>query len=436
MERTFISEINEKLNDKNVLIKGWVSEIRSLGKVQFILLRDKTSLIQCVAHKDKLKEELFSKLHKIPIESVLEIEGKVKTSKEAKKGYEISIENLNILSESLTPLPIDTSEKSKTLIDKRLDYRFLDIRRPQISSIFKVRSKVFNIVSNFFEEKGFISINTPKITAGGVESGAEQFSIDYFGKEAFLTQSPQVYKQMFVVSGLERVYEIGEVFRAEKSHTTRHLTEFTGIDIEMGFIKDENDVMDVLEDLMKFVLTNVKEKCREELELLNVKIDIPQKIPRMTLEEAKKLLEKKGKKLKENEDMDSEGEKLLGEIIKEKHNSDLVFVTLYPWEKKPFYQMRSSSNKKVTKSFDLIYKGVEISSGSQRENNYDILKEQSKEKGIDIDKMSFYANIFKYGAPPHGGAGIGFDRLIQRMLNLDNVREAILLPRDPERLTP
>jgi len=436
MERTFISEINEKLNDKNVLIKGWVSEIRSLGKVQFILIRDKTSLIQCVAHKDKLKEDLFNNIHKIPIESVIEIEGKVKTSKEAKKGYEISIESLNILSESLTPLPIDTSEKSKTLIDKRLDFRFLDIRRPQISAIFKVRSKVFNIVSNFFEEENFISINTPKITAGGVESGAEQFSIDYFGKEAFLTQSPQVYKQMFVISGLERVYEIGEVFRAEKSHTTRHLTEFTGIDIEMGFIKDENDVMDVLEELMKYILTNVKEKCKEELDLLNVKIDIPKKIPRITLEEAKKLLEKKGKKLKENEDMDSEGEKLLGEIIKEKHDSDLVFVTLYPWEKKPFYQMRSSTNKKVTKSFDLIYKGVEISSGSQRENNYNVLKEQSKEKGIDIDKMSFYANIFKYGAPSHGGAGIGFDRLIQRMLNLDNVREAILLPRDPERLTP
>ena len=251
-----------------------------------------------------------------------------------------------------------------------------------------------------------------------------------------MTQSPQVYKQMFVISGLERVYEIGEVFRAEKSHTTRHLTEFTGIDIEMGFIKDENDVMDVLEELMKYILTNVKEKCKEELDLLNVKIDIPKKIPRITLEEAKKLLEKKGKKLKENEDMDSEGEKLLGEIIKEKHDSDLVFVTLYPWEKKPFYQMRSSTNKKVTKSFDLIYKGVEISSGSQRENNYNVLKEQSKEKGIDIDKMSFYANIFKYGAPSHGGAGIGFDRLIQRMLNLDNVREAILLPRDPERLTP
>ena len=436
MERTFISDLNENLNSKKVLVKGWVSEIRSLGKVQFVILRDKSSTIQCVAHKDTLKEDQFNKISKISIESVIEIEGIVKKSKEAKKGFEISIENLNVLAESQTPLPIDTSEKSKTMIDKRLDYRFLDLRRPQISAIFKIRSKVFNIVSNFFDSKGFISINTPKITACGVESGAEQFSVDYFGKEAFLTQSPQVYKQMFVVSGLERVYEIGEVFRAEKSHTTRHLTEFTGIDIEMGFIKDENDVMDVLDELMKYVLKEVQEKCKDELEILNVKIDIPAEIPRLTLEEAKKLIEKKGKKLKENEDMDSEGEKLIGEIIKEKYNSDLVFLTLYPWEKKPFYHMRDSKNKKVTKSFDLIYKGVEISSGSQRENNYNVLKEQSKEKGIDIDKMSFYANIFKFGAPPHGGAGIGFDRLIQRMLNLENVREAILLPRDPERLTP
>ncbi|MBS3171863.1 aspartate--tRNA(Asn) ligase [Candidatus Woesearchaeota archaeon] len=436
MERSFISELTEKENNKKVLIKGWVSEIRSLGKVQFIVLRDKTDSIQCVVHKDEIKSDLFNKIPKISIESVLEIEGKLKTSKQAKKGFEITIEDLNILSESLTPLPIDTSEKSKTMIDKRLDYRFLDLRRPQINAIFKTRSKVFNIVSNFFDSKGFYSINTPKITAAGVESGAEQFSIDYFGKEAFLTQSPQVYKQMFVVAGLERVYEIGEVFRAEKSHTTRHLTEFTGIDLEMGFIKDENDVMNVLEELMKYLLKEVKEKCKNELELLNVKIDVPKKIPRITLEEAKKLVEKKGKKVKENEDLDAEGEKLISEIIKEKYDSDFVFITLYPWEKKPFYHMRDPKNKKVTKSFDLVYKGVEISSGSQREHNYNVLKEQSKEKGIDIDKMSFYADIFKYGAPPHGGAGIGFDRLIQRMLNLENVREAILLPRDPERLTP
>lgn len=436
MERSFIAEITEKQDDKKVLVKGWVSEIRSLGKVQFIILKDKTDIVQCVAHKDHIKPDLFNKISKISIESVLEIEGIVKTSKQAKKGFEITVENITVLAESLTPLPIDTSEKSKTMIDKRLDYRFLDLRRPQINAIFKIRSKVFNLVSNFFDSKGFYSINTPKITAGGVESGAEQFSIDYFGKEAFLTQSPQVYKQMFVVAGLERVYEIGEVFRAEKSHTTRHLTEFTGIDLEMGFIKDENDVMDVLEELMKYLLKEVKENCKTELELLNVKIDIPKKIPRITLDEARKLVEKKGKKVKENDDLDSEGEKLIGEIIKEKYDSDFVFINLYPWEKKPFYQMKDSKNKKVTKSFDLVYKGVEISSGSQREHDYNVLKEQSKEKGIDIDKMSFYADIFKYGAPPHGGAGIGFDRLIQRMLNLENVREAILLPRDPERLTP
>ena len=436
MERTFIEDISEKFNNQKVLVKGWVSEIRALGKVQFIVIRDKTDNVQCVAHKDTLKEDLFNKIPKISIESVIEIEGQVKTSKQAKKGFEIAIENLKVLAEAQTPLPIDTSEKSKTLIDKRLDYRFLDIRRPQVNAIFRIRSKVFNFVSNFFDSKGFISINTPKITAGGVESGAEQFSIDYFGKEAFLTQSPQVYKQMFVVAGLERVYEIGEVFRAEKSHTTRHLTEFTGIDLEMGFIKDENDVMDVLDELMKYVLEEVKEKCKKELELLNIKIEVPKKIPRITLEEARKLVEKKGKKIMENDDLDAEGEKLIGEIIKEKHDSDFVFITLYPWEKKPFYQMKDSKNKKVTKSFDLVYKGVEISSGSQREHNYNVLKEQSKEKGIDIDKMSFYADIFKFGAPPHGGAGIGFDRLIQRMLNLENVREAILLPRDPERLTP
>ncbi len=436
MERSFIFELTEKDNNKKVLIKGWVSEIRSLGKVQFIVVRDKTDSIQCVAHKDEIKPDIFNKIPKISIESVVEIEGTVKKSKQAKKGFEISIEHLDVLAESLTPLPIDTSEKSKTMIDKRLDYRFLDLRRPQISAIFKIRSKVFNFVSNFFESKNFVAINTPKITAGGVESGAEQFAIDYFGKEAFLAQSPQVYKQMFVISGLERVYEIGAVFRAEKSHTTRHLTEFTGIDFEMGFTKDENDVMDVIDELMKYVLKEVKEKCKPELELLNVKIEIPKKIPRLTLDEARKMLEKKGKKIPEKEDPDPEAEKLLGEIVKEKYDSDFVFLTLYPAEKRPFYHMKPKNNPKLTQSFDLLYKGVEISTGAQREHRYEILKQQAKEKGIDLDKMGFYADIFKYGACSHGGAGLGFDRIIQRMLNLDNVREAILLPRDPERLTP
>jgi len=432
MERTYIEEISEKLDNKKVLIKGWVSETRNLGKVQFVLLRDKTGLIQCVSHNENLQKQIS----KISNESVVEIEGLVKLNKIAKKGIEISIEKINLLSESLTPLPIDTSEKSKTLIDKRLDYRFLDLRRPKISAIFKIRSKIFNIVSNFFDNNGFVSINTPKITAGGVESGAEQFSIDYFGKEAFLTQSPQVYKQMFVLSGLEKVYEIGTVFRAEKSHTTRHLTEFTGIDFEIGFIKDENDIMDIIEEFFKYLLKDLKEKCKEELSLLNVKIEIPENILRITLDEAKKLLEKKGKKLKENDDPDPEAEKLIGELVKEKYDSDFVFLTLYPWEKRPFYHMRPENNKKVTKSFDLLYKGVEIATGAQREHRYNILKEQAKEKGIDLDKMSFYADIFKYGSCPHGGVGLGFDRIVQRLLNLDNVREAILLPRDPERLTP
>ncbi|MBI2671699.1 aspartate--tRNA(Asn) ligase [Candidatus Woesearchaeota archaeon] len=435
MERTYINEISEKLNNKKVLIYGWVADIRDLGKVQFVLVRDKTGLIQCVSHKENNKD-LVNKISKLSPESVVEIEGMAKSSKIAKKGYEIQIENIKVLSESKTPLPIDTSEKSKTILDKRLDYRFLDLRRENIAAIFKVRSRIFNSVSNFFDKNGFIAINTPKITAGGVESGAEQFSVDYFGKEAFLSQSPQVYKQMLVLSGLEKVYEIGTVFRAEKSHTTRHLTEFTGIDFEMGFIKDEQEVMDVIEEFIKYLLKEVKENCKDELNVLNVNIDVPKKIPRITLDEAKKLLEKKGKKLKENDDPDPEAEKLIGDLVKEKYSSDFVFLTMYPWEKRPFYHMRPENNKKVTKSFDLLFKGVEIATGAQREHRYEILKEQAKEKGIDLDKMSFYANIFKYGACPHGGVGFGLDRITQRILNLENVREAILLPRDPERLTP
>ena len=436
MTRTYISELKNLKDGDKVSLNGWVAAVKDLSKVKFVILRDRTGEIQTVAVNGKTPEKTFNEIIKIPHESSIIINGALKASKIAKAGYEVVIDNFEILNKAETPLPIDTTPKSNTQIDKRIDYRFLDARRPKVRAIFNIRSAIVRAVTEFFDNEGFTNIHTPKLTAAGVESGAEMFPVVYFNKEAFLSQSPQVYKQMMVAAGFEKVYEIGPVFRAEKSHTTRHLTEFTGLDMEMGFIKDVGDVMEVIENLFKHTLNHVKENCKHDLELLEIKIAIPNKIPRITMKEAKEILEKEGKKLKESDDLDSEAEELLGKLMLKKHNSEFVFVTDYPWEVRPFYHMKPKDNPKGTCSFDLIWNGVEIATGAQREHRYDILKQQATEKGIKLDEMKEYADIFKYGCPPHGGIGLGLDRIVQRLLKLGNVREAILLPRDPERLTP
>lgn len=431
-------ELTGKEAGKKVTLCGWVDTIRVQGKIGFLLLRDRNGITQVFLNPELAKQ--FGTLSK---ESVVLIEGEVKkrpdnqVKKEMKTGeIEIAASKIEIISEAETPLPIEITEETTTNIDKRLDYRFLDLRRNKINTIFRIRSKIATLTSVFFDKEGFVNINTPKITKSGVESGAEEFKLDYFGKKAALAQSPQVYKQMFVVSGLEKVYETGVVFRAEKSHTTRHVTEFTGIDLEMGFIKDEHDVMDVIERYFQFLIENLNKECKEELKLLNVKLNVPKKIPRLDYEEIVKLLKAKGKIVPKEDDLDSEAEKLLGEIVKEKYGCDFVFALNYPWKKRPFYHMRPEGNPNGTKSFDLIYNGVEISSGAQREHRLEILEKQCKEKGIDLKKLDFYRDIFRFGSIPHGGAGLGLDRITEQMLNLGNIREAILLPRDPERLSP
>lgn len=422
---------------ENVTLVGWINSVRISGKIGFIDLRDRWGKTQVFLNK-----ELAEKATEYNKEDVLMIKGEVKARPAAQvkeKGtgeIELSATEITVLSKSETPLPIDIVEETTTKIDKRLDYRFLDVRRDKVKSIFMVRSQIYASTVEFFITEGFVNIQTPKLTASGVESGAEEFKIPYFGKQAALAQSPQIYKQMFVTSGLEKVFEIGTVFRAENSHTTRHLTEFTGVDFEMGFIKDEHDVMDVMEKYFTFLVANIKEKCVKELELLNVELSDVTKIPRITMTEAKAMLQEKGKVLNENDDLDSEAERILGEIFKEKNGSDFVFVTEFPWDIRPFYHMKPDGKPGKTKSFDLLFRGVEISTGAQREHRLEVLEKQCKDKGIDLSSMNFYRDIFRFGVPPHGGAGLGLDRICSRLMNLDNVREAILLPRDPERITP
>lgn len=417
-----------------VSISGWVHEVRNLGKVCFIMLRDTSGIVQCVTKDVALMKHCSS----LALESVVSIEGRVKAAKVnaelARSDVEVEIQSIALISPAET-LPIQVNEKTTTTeVSTRLDWRFLDSRKPKHAAIFKVRSSVYRQVVDFFDSHGFTIINTPKITTIGLESGAESFVVDYFGKKAVLAQSPQFYKQMFAVSGFERVMEIGAVYRAEKSNTTRHLTEFIGLDFEMSFIKDENDVMDIIEALFKHVIPHVATDRAHELALLGVSLHVPKKIPRIPMADLKKILAKQGKRLGDEDDLDSEAERMIGEHIKKEYNEEFVFVTRYPASVRPFYHMRPKGEKGLTQSFDLLWKGVEIATGAQREHRLEILQKQAKEKGIIIPKI--YEDIFRFGAPPHGGVGLGLDRIVQRMLNLDNIREALLLTRDPQRVTP
>ena len=427
-KREYVNEVLKKKDDSKVLVAGWVQKIKSMGNLNFIDLRDRTGVLQIVAKG-------FNDLSKLTPESVIVASGVIKKGQKKSGEKELILENYELMNKAETPLPIDLVQET-TQLDKRINNRFLDVRNPKVSAIFKIRSEVFKATVDFFSKEGFININTPKITSAGVESGAELFEVNYFNKKAYLSQSPQIYKQMMVAAGFEKVYEIGPVFRAEKSRTVRHLTEFTGIDMEMGFIKDENDIMDVVEELMKYIIKRTINNCKYELDILNVKLEIPQNIPRIKMKEVKLMLEKEGKKLKEDDDLDAEAEKLIAKIVKKKHNCEFVFVTDYPWSKRPFYHMKPENNKNITRSFDLIFNGTEIATGAQREHRYNILKQQGKEKGVNLDSIKGYNDIFRFGCPTHGGIGLGLDRMVQCLLKLENIRESILLPRDPDRLTP
>jgi aspartyl-tRNA synthetase len=421
---------------KQVRVAGWVQDVRIFGGIKFIIMKDRKGTLQLTLRKGEVPQEAFKLCDELTKESCIEAIGVVKPSEKARMGVELLPQELKVLNLADAPTPIDTSGKIQSDLSVRLDHRFLDLRNREKIALFEIRSAVYKFAVEYFDDMGFVNINSPKLTVMGAESGAELFEVDYFGRKAYLAQSPQIYKQMFVVAGFERVYEIGPVFRAEKSHTTRHLTEFTGIDFEQGFIESEHDVMDTVEGLARYIAENTKKRCTEQLEILGKEVMVPRKVPRISLDEAKTMLKEHGKLLPEHEDLDAEAEKLLGKIVREQYGEPMVLVYHYPWAKRPFYHMLCDHTDKCTKSFDLLWNGLEVATGSQREHRLEILKKQAKEKGVNLETMKPYLEIFQYGAPPHGGTGFGLDRIMEAMLQLPNIREAVLLPRDPERLTP
>lgn len=429
MERTYICDVNDSV-ESTLLVRGWVHKIHDLGKIIFIQLRDKTGILQLVVDKE-LKEGLR-------LETSLEVIGEKVTNEKAPGGVELLVKTSKILGNAyydILPFEINNHRVNASL-ETQLDYRSISLRRPKTRAIFRIQEEIIEAFRGYLKALRFSEIHTPKIISSSTEGGSEMFTVNYFDRRAFLAQSPQFYKQMMVGAGFERVFEIGAAYRAELHNTWRHLNEYISLDVEMGFIGDEYDLMKLEEGFIKYLFSHLNKNCASELAMHNVTLpefeEIP-KIPLSTVQEI--LLEKYGKRSPVG-NIDAEGEILLSKYVKETYNNDFVFLTKYPVSKRPMYTMSDESLKDMTKSFDLIYKGLEITTGGQRIHDYEMLKANIIKFGLNPEDFSFYLNSFKYGMPPHGGFAIGLERLTLKILGLENIREATLLPRDMKRLEP
>jgi len=426
------------MDGETVVVMGWARAVRAVGKLTFIQLADRDGFAQLIIKPKEVPEALAKELSAISRETVIAVKGAVKANKEAPGGFEILPKEAKILSEAEAPLPMEVvTKKTPAEFMTRLDARFVDLRRPEIAAIFKVKDAVTTAVREYLEGNNFIEIHTPKIIAEASEGGSEVFKVKYYEREAYLAQSPQFYKQMMMATGFDRVYEIAPAFRAEKSHTTRHISEILMLDMEMAFINSVDDVMDTVEKMMISVCSFVVKKESKQLKILGRDIVVPKApFPRISVEEARKLLAKKGLKYKPDEEIDSAGEKALGEYAKEKYNHEFIFLTDFPWAQAKFYHMQNPKNPKVAERCDLIYNGTEIATVTRREHRYAKLIEQAKKGGTTLEKIRFYLNAFRYGMPPHGGCGVGIERIVQLMLGLPTIQESVLFPRTTERLTP
>ncbi len=414
-----------------MVVGGFIKNIRVLGKsLKFLLVRDYSGEVQVV-----LKRGVSHGMDKkFTPESVILVEGVVKPCKE-KREFEILAHKVTVLSKA-KKLPIDISGKVQTSLSKRLDVRFLDLRTPKNQLIFKIFSEFLRYSREYFYKHGLMEIFTPKITGAVSESGAEVFELNYFGRKAYLVQSAQFYKQIAAIA-FGKVFEIGPVFRANPSFTSRHDTEFTMLDVEMSFTS-WNQLMKFEERWLQYVIEKIKEEYEDEIRrYIDVEVEIPKvPFPRITFGEAYEILgEGRNKEyFSSPTEITTKGERAIGQYAKEEYGSELVFITEYPFEARPFYHMKLGEEK--TMSFDLLWKGIEVTTGSQREHRYEVLKEQIKEKGLNEKYLEFYLEAFKYGAPPHAGFGLSPSRCLMCMLGLGTVKETTMFPRDPTRIFP
>ena len=437
MKKIYFKNLNEYL-EQEITIEGFVDNIRILQYVDFLIIRDTTGKVQVTIEKNTSNEFLTKIVSTITQESTVKITGILhKNDKVKLNNMELIPTNITVTSKCLEELPLNYKDSKSAAIDTRLNYRFLDLRSEKNILMFKVQTCMINAMREFVVKNNFTEIHTPKIISTASESGSEVFEVNYFGRKAYLAQSPQFYKQMAMCAGFEKVFEIAPAFRAEKSNSYRHTTDFTSFDIEMSYLNNLDELMDFEENLFIAGLTAVKEKYGKEIkELFNVEVIVPTKpFPRIKLEELYKILEKEyGYKMNYEDvgDMNAESEKLASKYVKEKYDHEFVFITDFSAKKRAFYHKRENG---IPQGADLIWKGCETTTLALRENNYETLCKQAKEKGLDQD-VKFYLEFFKYGCPPHGGFAIGVDRITMLLLETGSLKETMFIFRGPSRLEP
>lgn len=436
MDRTLTSDLPAKVGAR-ASVRGWVQAIRDQKRVQFVVVRDEAGAVQVVLGKDDPPSPLNEAVSALTPESAVTLAGSIVADERVKLGgLELQLEEMHVdaLAEPELPIAPDSA------LDKRIDWRYLDLRRPDRRLIFEVQSTIEHAMRELWRAERFVEIHTPKLMGSASESGAELFKVEYFDTTAYLAQSPQFYKQMAIAGGFERVFEIGPVFRANPSFTSRHDTEFTSVDVEIAWIDSHEDVMAFEERWLAHVLGVVKAEHGEEIErTFGAEVIVPSlPFPRITLADAKEMLRASGHDPVPGpeHDLDPPSERALSALVAAEHGHEFAFVTDYPSTVRPFYHMRHPDDPTLTRSFDLLWRGLELTTGAQREHRHDVLLAQAADKGVDPGPISYYLDFFRYGAPPHGGFGFGLTRLLMQLLGQDNVREVTFLYRGPHRLMP
>lgn len=426
-----------------VKINGIIHSIRDMGEVTFVILRKREGLLQCVWEEELLSQGEFTEQamalsrKELTEEAAIEAEGIVKAEERAPGGVEVRLQSIRFLSRPAGSLPLPVSKwKLNASLEAKLNHRSVSLRNVRERAKFKIQEGIVRGFRDFLYEQGFTEIRTPKIGAKGAEGGSNLFRLDYFHHPAVLAQSPQFYKQM-MVGVFDRVFETAPVFRAEKHNTKRHLNEYTSLDLEMGYIDGFEDLMAMETGFLQFMLSLLKREYEKELKLLNTALPDVSRIPKVRFDEAKqRVSEKYQRAIKNPYDLEPEEEMLIGQYFKEEYDADFVFVTHYPSKKRPFYAMDDPKDASVTLSFDLLFGGMEITTGGQRIHDYGMLMEKIEKRGMETKGMEQYLNTFRCGMPPHGGLGIGLERLTMKLLGEENVRETTLFPRDLGRLEP
>ncbi len=423
-ERVLVRDL-ASFEGQRVQLTGWILTRRDLGGISFLVLRDRTGVVQCVL------EGITIPLH----ESAVRVTGKVVAHKKAPGGYEVQVSELDLVAEATTPPPVELSkEEWGANPDTLLAYRHVTVRSPSTRAVLKVQAELVRAFRTYLDGLDFTEIYTPKLVSAGAEGGANLFEVDYYGRRAYLAQSPQLYKQI-MVGVFERVYETAPVYRAEKSHTHRHLAEYLSLDVEFGFIRDDAEVMDLEEGLLRSMFATALRTCaREFAELRAEPPALGEAFPRIRLLEARELVARRYGHHTGGKDLDPEAERLVGRWAKEEHGSDFVFVTNYPQAARPFYTFPEEGG--LTRGFDLLFRGVEITSGGQRVHEESVLREELTKRGMAPADFEDYLQVFRHGMPPHGGFAIGAERLTALLLGVHNVRFARAFPRDEHRLRP